>query len=306
MRFKKIVIPYVIRGVFIGLFFPLLALFICIYFLYPEDYQYTLMGIHKDFPLLWIIDSAPFVLGIISFFVGTEINKIDNKYLQKIKEANQALVLKNSEQKSLIKEKEVLLKEVHHRVKNNLQVVTSLLSLQARHTNDPQSEKLFKNCQYRIKSMSMIHEMLYKSQDLSRINYVEYINKLIAELVVSMKGVEHNIEINIEVEELKLSLETSIPLGLLVNEIITNSLKYGVIGDAPGHIYFKMKKKDSNNYEILIGDNGIGFSEDINFENTTTLGLKLVNRLITQLRGSIEKVKEMKGTNYVIMFQEID
>ena len=264
------------------------------------------MGIHKDFPLLWIIDSAPFVLGIISFFVGTEINKIDNKYLQKIKEANQALVLKNSEQKSLIKEKEVLLKEVHHRVKNNLQVVTSLLSLQARHTNDPQSEKLFKNCQYRIKSMSMIHEMLYKSQDLSRINYVEYINKLIAELVVSMKGVEHNIEINIEVEELKLSLETSIPLGLLVNEIITNSLKYGVIGDAPGHIYFKMKKKDSNNYEILIGDNGIGFSEDINFENTTTLGLKLVNRLITQLRGSIEKVKEMKGTNYVIMFQEID
>lgn len=306
MEFKKIVVPYVIKGVLIGMFFPLLALFICICFLYPEDYHYTLIGIHKDFPLLWIIDSAPFVLGGISYFVGTDVNSLNNKYLIEIKNANEALDLKNKEQEALIKEKEVLLKEVHHRVKNNLQVVTSLLNLQGRYTDDVQTQVLFKNCQNRIKSMSMIHEMLYKSEDLSKIKYVEYINKLISELVISMKGVKHNIEIEIDVPELKLGIEISIPLGLLINEIITNSLKYGIVGNAPGEIYFKMKRKNSDNYDILIGDNGVGFDDEINFENTTTLGLKLINRLLTQLKGSIKKVKGRKGTHYAITFQEID
>ena len=306
MEFKKIVVPYVIKGVLIGMLFPLLALFICICFLYPEDYHYTFVGIHKDFPLLWIIDSAPFVLGGISYFVGTDVNSLNNKYLIEIKDANEALDLKNKEQEALIKEKEVLLKEVHHRVKNNLQVVTSLLNLQGRYTDDVQTQVLFKNCQYRIKSMSMIHEMLYKSQDLSRINCNNYINKLISELVDSMKGIEHNIVIHIEIPDLKLGIETSIPLGLLVNEIITNSLKYGIVGDTPGEIYFKMKKKDPDNYEILIGDNGVGFDDDVNLKTTTTLGLKLINRLIMQLKGSVEKVKETKGTHYAITFQEID
>jgi two-component sensor histidine kinase len=306
VQFKKIVIPYVIKGVLIGLFFPLLALFICIYFLYPEGYQYTLVGLHKDFPLLWIIDSAPFVLGIISFFVGTDVNRLNNKFLTEIKEANEALVLKNNEQKSLIKEKEVLLKEVHHRVKNNLQVVTSLLSLQGRFSDNSQTEILFKNCKNRIKSMSMIHEMLYKSHDVSKINYEDYINKLISELIASMKGEEHNVELKIDVQDVRLDINTSIPLSLLVNEIVTNSLKYGIIGDSPGCIYFKMKKCDSNKYNILIGDNGIGFEDEINFENTSTLGLKLINRLITQLKGSIKKIKEKKGTHYTITFQEID
>lgn len=306
MEFKKIVVPYVIKGLLIGLLFPLLALFICVSFLYPEDYQYTLIEIHNDFPLLWIIDTAPFVLGILSFIVGTNINNLNTKFLTEIKEVNASLLLKNNQQKSLIKEKEVLLKEVHHRVKNNLQVVRSLLNLQGRYTDNPQTEVLFKNCQNRIKSMSMVHEMLYKSQDLSKIKYIEYINKLISELVVSMKGAEHNIEINIDVPELKIGIETSIPLGLLVNEVITNSLKYGIVGNAPGCLYFKMERKNSDEYEILIGDNGVGFDNEINFENTATLGLKLINRLVTQLKGSIERIKEKEGTHYVITFQEID
>jgi two-component sensor histidine kinase len=306
VEFKKIVVPYVIKGVLIGLLFPLLALFICVSFLYPEDYQYTLIGIHNDFPLLWIIDTAPFVLGILSFIVGTNINNLNTKFLTEIKEVNASLLLKNNQQKSLIKEKEVLLKEVHHRVKNNLQVVRSLLNLQGRYTDNQQTEVLFKNCQNRIKSMSMVHEMLYKSQDLSKIKYIEYINKLISELVVSMKGAEHNIEINIDVPELKIGIETSIPLGLLVNEVITNSLKYGIVGNAPGCLYFKMERKNSDEYEILIGDNGVGFDNEINFENTATLGLRLINRLVTQLKGSIEIIKEKEGTHYVITFQEID
>jgi two-component sensor histidine kinase len=306
VQFKKIVVPYILKGVLVGLFFPLLALFICVYFLHPDDYHYTILGLHKSFPLLWIVDTAPFVLGIISFFVGTNVNRLNNKYLLEIKESNDALILKNNEQDSLIKEKEVLLKEVHHRVKNNLQVVTSLLSLQGRYTDNPQTAILFKNCQNRIKSMSMIHEMLYKSHDISKINYADYISKLIFELIISMKGKEHNIDVDIQVSDIKLNIDTSIPLGLMINEIITNSLKYGILENSQGKLYFKMTKNNHNGYHILIGDNGVGYGNEIDFKNTTTLGLKLINRLITQLKGSIEKVKEKKGTNYIITFQGID
>ncbi|MGB0895828.1 MAG: sensor histidine kinase [Flavobacteriaceae bacterium] len=305
MQFKKIVIPYIIKGVLIGVFFPLLALFICVNFLYPDGYNYTITGIHNDFPLMWIIDTAPVVLGVMSYLVGTDVNRRNNVYLSGIQEVNKMLQLKNNEQKKLIKEKEVLLKEVHHRVKNNLQTVTSLLSLQGRQIDNPETEKLFKNCQNRIKSMAMIHEMLYQSQDLSKINYEEYCTKLISELIISMKGNEHNVALHIDVKDVSLGVNTSIPLSLLVNEIITNSLKYGIGGDQTGTIVFKMFKKDDKNYDILIGDDGIGYNEEISQIKPKTLGLKLINRLITQLHGSIEKVKNNDGTYYAITIQEI-
>ena len=305
MQFNKIVFPYVVKGILIGLIFPLLALFICVNFLYTDNDSHTIADIHRDFPLMWIIDSAPLVLGVVSYFVGTNVNNINNKFLTEIKGVNEVLLLKNDEQKSLVKEKTVLLKEVHHRVKNNLQVVTSLLSLQGRHTDDLQTKRLFKNCQNRIKSMSMVHEMLYKYQDISKINYSDYIHKLISELVISMKGDEHNIEVVIEVPSIKLNIDTSIPLGLLVNEIITYSLKYGILGDSSGCVYFKMKKINSKRYQLLIGDDGVGYSDEVSFKNTTTLGLKLIDRLITQLKGTIEKDYNKKGTNYIVTFFEI-
>lgn len=306
MQFKKIILPYILVGVFLGLLFPCLGLFVCVNFLYPNEYSYTIMGIHKDFPLMWIIDTAPFVLGILSFFVGTKINRLKNNVLLEIKEANEILVSKNKEQEFLINEKIMLLKEVHHRVKNNLQAVTSLLNLQGKYTNNSQFENLFKNCQNRIKSMLIIHEMLYNSEDVSKLNYVDYLQKLVSELVLSMKGKEHNIELDIDIPDIELDIDTSIPLGLLVNEIITNSLKYGIVNETPGSIHLKIEKKNDNSYELLIGDNGVGFNEDANFHNSTTLGLKLIKRLIVQLKGTIEKLSSEKGTNYVITFPIIN
>lgn len=204
-------------------------------------------------------------------------------------------------------EKDTMLKEIHHRVKNNLQVITSLLSLQSSFIEDDGIKALFRYAQYRINSMSVIHEMLYQSDSLSRINYTEYLNKLLSSLLVSMKGSENNIELQIDSPpELLLNIDTSIPLGLLINEVVTNAFKYGIKNDAKGVLSIKIKQLKKPNYIIEIGDDGEGFSESINFRNTKSLGLKLIHKLALQLKGNIEKDNSKKGTHYIISFQEIE
>lgn len=305
MKHKRIVGTYVLKGILVGLLFPVLAIIICIYFLYPENETISLRNIHKYFPLMWIINTAPLVLGVISYIVGTRINKLNNHHLNHIESINKELIGKNVELNTLVNDKEMLLKEIHHRVKNNLQVITSLLRLQGRYVEDVQSKLLFTNCQYRIKSMALIHEMLYKSDDISKINFGKYIELLALELIESMKGVEHNIEFKIDAPKIYLNIDTAIPLGLLLNEVITNSLKYGILNDSSGIIYLEIVANNNHNFDILIGDNGVGFPSEVNFKTTNTLGLKLIDRLISQLKGSIEKSENTKGTNYIITFQEI-
>lgn len=305
MKLKRIVGTYVLKGILVGLLFPILAIIICICFLYTGNQTISLRIIHNDFPLMWIIDTAPIVLGVISYIVGTKVNDINNNSSNHIESINKELIGKNLELNTLINDKEVLLKEIHHRVKNNLQVITSLLRLQGRYIEDVESKALFTNCQYRIKSMALIHEMLYKSEDVSKINFSEYVEILILELIISMKGIEHNIVFKINAPKINLNLDTAIPLGLLLNEIITNSLKYGIVNDSNGIISLKISEHNNNNFEVLVGDDGVGFPYEINFKNTKTLGLKLINRLVTQLKGSIKKEETIKGTNYSITFQEI-
>ena len=306
MKEKNQIIPYIRNGFLIGLLFPILAIIICVFLLTPDNYEFSLSEIHKDFPLLWIIDSAPIVLGLISFFVGNKVNNENSKHHIETEKFNQELTDKNLQLENLITEKEVLLKEVHHRVKNNLQIITSLLSLQSSFISDEQSKALFRYSQYRINSMAVIHEMLYKSEDISKINYGDYAEKLISGLITSMKGTENNISFKFEIPDIKLNIDTAIPLGLLINEVITNSLKYGIEGDSSGEIYMKITRLKHNNYTLFIGDNGKGFSEEINFRNSNSLGLMLIHKLSIQLKGSIEKDNNKKGTNYILNFQEIE
>jgi two-component sensor histidine kinase len=306
MKQTSIIGPYVRNGVLIGLVFPIMAVVICVSFLTPEGYPFSFAKLHEDFPLLWIIDTAPIVLGLISYAVGSNANKSHTRFLSQIQDINNELVGKNTQLESLIGEKEVLLKEIHHRVKNNLQVITSLLSLQSSFIEDDEAKALFRYSQYRINSMAMVHEMLYKSQDISKIDYSEYAKKLIMGLVVSMKGSDNKVELISNVPETNLNIDTAIPLGLLINEIITNALKYGIRDKEAGSIHIEITKIRDREFRMLIGDNGAGFSKDVNFRNSNSLGLMLIHRLTLQLKGNIEKDNNRKGTNYIVIFKEID
>ncbi|MRH98946.1 sensor histidine kinase [Kriegella sp. EG-1] len=204
-----------------------------------------------------------------------------------------------------IHEKETLLKEIHHRVKNNLQTVSSLLSLQSRNLEDPKMKSLIKSSQNRVISMAMVHEMLYMRDDLSKIEYKSYVKELSEYLIRSLKGTENNVKLNLNIDDVKLGIDTAIPLGLLINEAITNALKYGIKDDTAGEINIELKKESLENFVLNIGDDGVGMPEEITYKNTKSLGLKLINNLTRQLRGTITRDLTKKGTNYIIRFRDV-
>lgn len=212
----------------------------------------------------------------------------------------------NSDLKIKLKEKETLLKEVHHRVKNNLQTVSSLLSLQSRAVANPKIQGIIKSSQHRVVSMSMVHEMLYKRDDYtSKIELEPYVSELCEYLIRSLKGNENNIGTSLDIGDYRLSIDTVIPLGLIINETITNALKYGIPDASEGEIKIHLAKKGANTYEMYLGDNGIGFPADITPKTTNSLGLKLIHNLARQLKGTIVRDSDTKGTYYQITFEEV-
>ena len=203
-----------------------------------------------------------------------------------------------------LQEKEMLLKEVHHRVKNNLQTVSSLLRMQGREIEDQNTRNLIRSSQNRVVSMAMVHEMLYMREDLSKIQYRSYVEELGEYLIKSIKGPESKIKLNIDIPQIELGIDTAIPLGLLINEAVTNALKYGFKDQDEGEISIVLEKEDAREYVLRIGDNGIGFPENIDHKTTKSLGLKLIHNLSRQLKGSVIRDLSKKGTYYIIRFQE--
>jgi two-component sensor histidine kinase/CheY-like chemotaxis protein len=201
-----------------------------------------------------------------------------------------------------LKEKDVLLQEIHHRVKNNLQIVSSLLSLQSRYIEQPESIEIFRDSQSRIKSMALVHEKLYQSGDLTRIDLAEYIPDLVSDLFRSY-GVNYNIvQFKINSENISLDINTAIPCGLIINELVTNSIKHAFQGIIKGEIIIELKYEDDY-LKMKVQDNGVGFPEEVNLNNIKTLGLQLVISLTKQLDGSIELIKG-NGTCFNIIFKE--
>ncbi|WP_421812530.1 sensor histidine kinase [Flagellimonas sp.] len=220
--------------------------------------------------------------------------------------AHHRLYKSRNEIQERIEDKETLLKEVHHRVKNNLQTVSSLLSLQSRSIDDSKISNIIKSSQNRVVSMAMVHEMLYKRDDyLSKIELKPYVQELCDYLVRSVKGSGNNVHVNLDIKNYKLSIDTVIPLGLIINETITNALKYGIAEVRDGKIHVSVEKIADNRYKMYLGDNGIGYSEEINPKTTNSLGLKLIYNLARQLRGSITRDYAKKGTHYTIEFEEV-
>jgi two-component sensor histidine kinase len=201
-----------------------------------------------------------------------------------------------------IREKEVLLQEVHHRVKNNLQVISSILNLQSSYVKDENSLKILRESQNRIKSMSFIHESLYHTGNFSQIEFSQYIYSLTTNLIHSYSYEKGNIKLETDFEKTFLSLDQAIPCGLIVNEIISNALKYAFDPEVGGEIFCSIVTKD-NNIELRIGDNGVGMSSEIDYRNSDTLGLQLIYTLIEQLSATID-VDTESGTKYFITFEK--
>lgn len=201
-----------------------------------------------------------------------------------------------------INEKNILLKEVHHRVKNNMQIISSLLNLQIEQINDKNAINALKESQNRIITMAMLHEKLYLTSNFSRINQEEYISSLIRGLFYSYSA-NTRIKSIIEVEPVDLNLETSIPCGLIINELVSNSLIHGFPDGKKGTILVSLKSLGKN-YELRVVDDGVGFPDEINFEKTRSLGLELVKNLVSQLDGQLKLIKNGK-TEFKIIFSEI-
>lgn len=203
--------------------------------------------------------------------------------------------------KTSLKEKETFLKEIHHRVKNNLQIIHSLLSLQAEYLNDKQDKSLFRQTQNRIKTMALIHEKLYTSQDFVNIDFREYIQNLSAHLLRSY-SVASRIGLRIEVEKITLDIDRAVPCSLVINELVTNSIKHAFSNDKKGCITidFHTNKKD---YVLSVQDNGKGLPENLDYRNTESLGLQLVCALAEQLHGKV-RLSRSKGTKFTITFKK--
>lgn len=207
--------------------------------------------------------------------------------------------------KRSLEEKETLLKEIHHRVKNNMQIVSSLLDHQAQYIKDKNVIDIFTESQNRILSMSLVHEKLYQSKDLAKIDFNNYINDLVANLFQSYSANSGKITLNISIENIQLDIDLAIPCGLLANELVTNSLKYAFPAGTKGEIKIAFRKKEENMLEFVISDDGIGLPKDLDFRKTESLGLHLVTILAeNQLHGKINLIRG-KGTEFQIKFRGI-
>jgi two-component sensor histidine kinase/sensor domain CHASE-containing protein len=199
--------------------------------------------------------------------------------------------------------KQLFLKEIYHRVKNNLQIIISLLNLQSQKTNDKKTIEIFKESQNRIKSMALIHERLYKSKNLAGINFKEYANDLANNLFRSYGVRSGIIKFKIDMDDVILNLDTANPCALILTELVSNSLKHAFPAERKGEILIKFNSDNNENLTLIVRDNGIGFPKDIDFNKTNTFGMQLVTSLVGQLKGIIE-LERNNGTEFKITFKE--
>jgi len=199
------------------------------------------------------------------------------------------------------KEKEILLKEVHHRVKNNLQVISSILSLQSSYTEDPKVLMILRESQSRIKSMSFIHETLYQAKKFGQIGFANYLRNIITNLTQTYQLEENKATLNFDLDEVSLDLDTSIPCGLIFNELISNAFKYAFRGNKKGILSVRLKQQNEE-VTLSIKDNGPGIPKDLDINNSNSLGFQLVTALADQIGGKLE-IKNTNGAEFIINFR---
>lgn len=254
----------------------------------PSQFEVPL--INKDGLIVWLQGFVnPVYMGdkleevSCLFYDNTERKEIDRKI------------------RDSLKEKEVLLQEVHHRVKNNLQVISSILNLQSSYVNDEGTLEILKESQNRIKSMSFIHETLYRTTDFSSINFAEYIKSLSYNLIQSYRLQNCHIDFDADIDVVEMSIDQAIPCGLIVNELVSNALKYAYKDRTEGKLSILLKEINKK-VHLKITDDGVGLPENFKFEKTDSLGVQLVYSLTEQLDGSIDVESGTSGTSFLITF----
>ena len=204
--------------------------------------------------------------------------------------------------KSSLHEKEALLKEIHHRVKNNLQVISSLLALQARSVTDETTKKKFHESRDRIHSMALLHESLYQSDNLAWIDFPEYIKQLADHLFRSYGVTAERVRLRTDLDRLFLNMDTAVPCGLIINELISNSLKYAFPEGRSGEVHLELREKQDRTAQLIVEDDGVGLTPGFDWVNARSLGLRLVRTLAQQLDGTLE-VGSGPGTSFQLTFR---
>jgi PAS domain S-box-containing protein len=247
-----------------------------------------LYGLHKD--------GSEFPIEIGLGLIDDENGSIVLSSIVDITERKNA----NDKLRQALNEKEMLLKEVYHRVKNNLQVVSSLLNLQARNVKNEETVDLLKQSADRIKAMALLHEKLYQSKDLARIDFNEYIHSLVEHLLFGYGAPPGKINLNMRIDDVFLDVDTAIPCGLIINELLSNALKHAFPDDRHGEIGITFRQEQGE-FILVITDNGIGFPIGLDFEKSASLGLQLVATLTNQLMGHMT-LDQTNGSVFSLRF----
>jgi len=322
---KKILKSYVIASVlgYITLLFicahsggvnsPAISFFVLIIF-----FGYLIKKMHGNIWLITVIVTVIvfYILNISSFELVNEINeeniaefnllflffliillggvfgRMMNKTNEKIKNAKLEIVKRNDE-------KTVMLKEIHHRVKNNLQVVNSLLRIQARSVVNEKVKMMFKVAQSRVIAMARLHEKIYNTKDLKNIDVAEHFKLLVSDLI-SSNNLDKDISSKLSIEAINMSIDTLLPLSLIINELISNSLKHAFNNMEKGEIIVELILKENSRCKLTVSDNGTGLDKDILAETST--GVTLIKTFVRQLNGTITSLRNTKGTSFEITF----
>jgi PAS domain S-box-containing protein len=206
--------------------------------------------------------------------------------------------------RSSLKEKEVLLREIHHRVKNNLQVITSLLSLQAEYLTDEVMTRIMRESQHRVRSMALVHEKIYQSHNLAEVDFGDYTRELVSQLFRSYGAKQDSIRMNLRADSVSLGVDRAIPCGIILNELVTNSLKYAFPGGRTGNIDIELKSIAAGLIRLIVRDDGVGFPKDFDMQKSNSLGLTLVHMLVDQVRGELTVSPQPAGVEMILTFRK--
>ncbi len=254
------------------------------------DYEYRIMDM-KGKVFIVLSRGAPHTdsAGNITSWVGIHLDITQRKRYEERLETS-------------LREKEVIIKEVHHRVKNNMQVISGFLELQSNYIEDPLAVEKLNECQRRVRTMALVHEKLYQSKSLGAINAAEYIKSLIADIMNSY-SLSTLVDLSVEVDDVNITLDMAIPCGLIINELVTNSLKYAFVGRPEGKISLILHHQEDHTFSLITQDDGVGLPDNFEARSAASLGMQLVRVLVHQLGGEM-KTHSDQGARFTIIFPE--